>query len=137
MRCKNFLKVHKNTCKKMFAEYLSTDGCFVKTIILLTVVITTMLFPGTREFAFTRQPMKRNFTWSIRAIHLRSSSAFLSRLKFWTCVMPRQKRAFANYRDHAKILVVFKRWCNCLILCESCCSQNWPTFRGEKQANNN
>ena len=30
MRCKNFLKVHKNTGKKMFAEYLSADGCFVK-----------------------------------------------------------------------------------------------------------
>ena len=30
MRCKNFLKVHKNTGKKMFAKYLSADGCFVK-----------------------------------------------------------------------------------------------------------
>ena len=41
------------------------------------------MFPNTREFAFTRQPMKRNFAWSNRAIHSRSSSAFLCRLKFW------------------------------------------------------
>ena len=34
MRCKNFLKVHKNTGEKMFAKYLSADGCFVKTILL-------------------------------------------------------------------------------------------------------
>ena len=42
MRCKNFLKVHKNTGKNMFAKYLSADDCFVKTI-LLTVMIMTML----------------------------------------------------------------------------------------------
>ena len=42
MRCKNFLKVHKNTGEKMFAKYLSADGCFVKTI-LVTVMTTTML----------------------------------------------------------------------------------------------
>ena len=42
MRCKNFLKVHKNTDEKMFAKYLSADGCFVKAI-LLTAMITTML----------------------------------------------------------------------------------------------
>ena len=33
----DFLKVHKNT-----GEYLSSDGCFMKTI-LLTMIITTML----------------------------------------------------------------------------------------------
>ena len=27
MRCKNFLKVHKNTGKNMFAKYLSVDDC--------------------------------------------------------------------------------------------------------------
>ena len=27
--------------------------------------------------------------------------------------------------------VVFKRWCNCLILCESCYSHNWPTLQGK------
>ena len=43
MQCKNFLKVHKNTGEKMFAKYLSADDCFVKTIILLTVMITAML----------------------------------------------------------------------------------------------
>ena len=43
MRCKNFLKVHKNTGEKMFAKYVSADGCFVKTLIVLTVILTTML----------------------------------------------------------------------------------------------
>ena len=84
-----FSKFHKNTGEKMFAKYLSGDGCFVKTIILLTVMITTML----------------------------------SKLKMNLCIAP-EKRAFANYRDHAKILVVFKRWYNCSISCESCCSHN-------------
>ena len=28
------------------------------------------------------------------------------------------KQAFANYQDHTKNLVVFKRWCICSILCE-------------------
>ena len=39
MRCKNFLKVHKNTSKNMFAKYLSADDCFVKTMILITAMI--------------------------------------------------------------------------------------------------
>ena len=38
-----FAKVHKNTGKKMFANYLPADGSFIKTIILLTVMIMTML----------------------------------------------------------------------------------------------
>ena len=59
MCCKNFLKVVKNTGENMFAKYLSADGYFVK---VLTVMITTMLFPDTRAFAFTKQPMKQNFT---------------------------------------------------------------------------
>ena len=29
MRCKNFLKVHKNTGEKMFAKYLSANGCLI------------------------------------------------------------------------------------------------------------
>ena len=65
MRCKNFLKVHKNTGKNMFVKYLPADDCFVKTMTLLTAMITTMLsvsFHDSRAFAFTRQPMKRNFT---------------------------------------------------------------------------
>ena len=131
MSCKNFLKVHKNTGEKMFAKYLSVDSCFLKSILLTAM----MLLPDARTLAFTRQPMKRNFTWSIRAIHLRSSTVLLSRLKFWfaknwrwTCVLPRQKRVFANYRDHARIIFAFKKWSNCLILCESCCSHSWPTL---------
>ena len=43
MLCKDFLKVYKSTGENMFAKYLSGDGCFAKTIILLTVMITTML----------------------------------------------------------------------------------------------
>ena len=126
MRRKNFVEVDKNTGEKMFAKYLSADGCFVKAIILLTVMIKTCyMVPDTMAFAFTRQPMKRNFTWSNRAIHLRSSTAFLSRLKFWFAKKLKMNlriaptdTSFCKYRDHAKILIVFKRWCNCLILCE-------------------
>ena len=43
MHSKNFLKVQKNTGEIMFAKYLSADGRFVKTIILLNVMIATML----------------------------------------------------------------------------------------------
>ena len=42
MSCKNFLEVHKNAGEKMFAKYLSVDGCFLKSL-LLTVMITIML----------------------------------------------------------------------------------------------
>ena len=31
---------------------------------------------------------------------------------------------YTDYRDHAKTLIVFSRWCNCLTLCESCCLHN-------------
>ena len=56
--CKNFLKVRKNT-GEMFAKYLYADGCFVKTMVLLTVMITTMIYvPDTKAFDFTREPMK-------------------------------------------------------------------------------
>ena len=40
------LQVHNNTGEKVFAKYLSADGC------LITVMITTMLFSDTRTFAF-------------------------------------------------------------------------------------
>ena len=43
MRCMNFLKVYKSTGEKILAKYLSADGCLVKTIILLTVMIRTIL----------------------------------------------------------------------------------------------
>ena len=83
------------------------------------------MFPNTRVFAFTRQPMKQNFTWSTRATHLRSSSTFLCRLKFWFSKKLKMNlrialtdTSFCKCRDHAKALIVFKRWCNCLILCE-------------------
>ena len=47
MHYKNSLKYHKGIGEKMFTKYLSADGCFVKTVILLTVTITTML--GTED----------------------------------------------------------------------------------------
>ena len=67
--------------------------------------------------------MKRIFTWSTRAIHLRSSSAFLCRLKLWfakklkmNLLITLTNTSFCKYRDHAKTLIVFKTWCNCLNL---------------------
>ena len=62
MRCQNILKIHKNTGEKIFAKYLSADGCFVKTNIINCDDNDNAMFPNTRAFAFTRQPMKRNFT---------------------------------------------------------------------------
>ena len=125
MRCSNFLKVHKSTGEKIFANYLSADGCFVKTNIINYDDNDNAMFPNTRTFAFVWQPMKRNFTWSTRAIHLHSSSAFLCRLKFWFEKKLKMNMrsaptdtSFCKYWDHAKILIVFKRWRNCLILCE-------------------
>ena len=115
-----FSKSSQNTGKKIFAKYLSANGCFVKTNTILTLMLTATL-----SFAFSKQLMKRNFTWSSRAIHLRSSSVFLCRLKLWFAkklkmnlrITPTDS-SFRKYWDHAKILIVFKRWCNCLILCE-------------------
>ena len=73
---KIFWKFTKIIAKKCLL-HLSADACFVK-----ITIKNDYLFPDTRAFAFTRQPMKRNFTWSTRAIHLPSCTAFLSRLKF-------------------------------------------------------
>ena len=106
----------------MFAKYLSADGCFVKINTINCDDNNSTIFPNTRVFAFTRQPMKQNFTLSSRTIDLLSSSAFLCRLKFWSankltmnlCIAPTDT-SFCKYRDHAKILIVFKRWCYCLI----------------------
>ena len=115
------LLVDNNTGKKIFAKYLSADGCFVKTNTINCDDNDNAMFPITRGFAFTRQPMKRNFAWSTRAIHLRSSSVFLWRLKFWftkklkmnLSIAPTDM-SFCKYQDHAKILIVFRRWRNCL-----------------------
>ena len=62
MRCQNFIKVHKNTGGKIFAKYLSADGCFVKTNTINCDDYDNAMFPNTRAFAFGRQPMKRGFT---------------------------------------------------------------------------
>ena len=65
MHCQNFLKVHKNTGKKIFAKYLSADGCFVETntnnITIKTNTIKyddngNAMFPNTRASAFTASP---------------------------------------------------------------------------------
>ena len=108
MCCQNFLKVHKNTSEKIFAKYLSANGCFVKPNTINCDDNNNTLFPNTRAFAFTRQPMKQNFTWSTRAIHLHSSLAFLCQLKFWYAKKLRinlriaqTDTSFCKYWDHA------------------------------------
>ena len=64
----NFVKLferyfdsHKNTGEKIFAKYLSTNGCFVITNAINCDDKDNAMFPNTRAFAFTRQSMKRNF----------------------------------------------------------------------------
>ena len=120
-----FSKSSQKFWRIVFAKYLSADGCFAKTNTINCDDNGNAMFPITRAFAFTRQPMKRNFTWGTRAIHLRSSWAFLCRLKFWFAKKSKMKlrigptdMSFCKYRDLAKILIVFIRWCNCLILRE-------------------
>ena len=53
-----FSKSSKNTGEKIFAKYLSADGCFVKTNTVKCDNHDNAMFPNTRIFAFTRQPMK-------------------------------------------------------------------------------
>ena len=116
IRCKNFLKIHKTTGEKSFSKYVC-GWLYCKNSNTIDCDDNNhAMFPDTRVFGFTRQPMKQIFTWSTRVIHLHSSLASLSWLKFWfakkwrwTCVLPRQERDFTNYRDHAEILVVFNR----------------------------
>ena len=66
MRCKNLLKFHEKTWEKVFEikKYISPDGCFVKKTKQQTMNCDNNddLFPDIRAFAFTRQPMKQNFT---------------------------------------------------------------------------
>ena len=46
----------------MFAKYFSADGCFVKTNTINCGDNDNAMFPNSRAFTFTRQPMKQNFT---------------------------------------------------------------------------
>ena len=39
------------------------------------------MFPNTRTFAFTRQPMKQNFTWSTRVIHVAARPFYVNFLQ--------------------------------------------------------
>ena len=52
----------ENSGEKIFTKYLSADGFFVKTVNCDDN--DNAMFPNTRTFVFTRQPMKRNFTRS-------------------------------------------------------------------------
>ena len=52
-----FQRVHKNTGEKIFAKYLSADGCFLKTNTINCDDSGNVMFPNTRAFVFTRQPM--------------------------------------------------------------------------------
>ena len=57
-----FSKSSQKYWQKNIAKYLSTDGCFVKTNTINCDDNDTAMFPNTRVFAFTTQPMKGNFT---------------------------------------------------------------------------
>ena len=68
MRCKNFLKAHENTDEKLFAKISLCRWFLRKNNNTTNCDDNNDLFPDTRAFAFTRQPMKRNFTWSTGAV---------------------------------------------------------------------
>ena len=68
MGCKTFLKVHKNTGEEMFAKISFCRWLFRKNNNTMNYDDNDDLFPNTRGFAFTREPMKRTFIWSTGAI---------------------------------------------------------------------
>ena len=57
MHCQNLYKFTRILTKKIFAKYLTADGCFVKTNTTNCDDNNNSMFPITRAFAFTRQPM--------------------------------------------------------------------------------
>ena len=84
----NFTKIRLrqiSRCRWLFRKNKNTINCDDN----------DSIFSDTRAFAFTRQSMKRNFAWSTRAIHLLSSLAFLSRLKFWFAKILKMKLRIA------------------------------------------
>ena len=66
------------------------------------------MFRNTRAFAFTRQHVKRNFTWSTRRIHLRNISAFLCRLKFWLAKKLKVNCIAQRAPDRCKLLQILR-----------------------------
>ena len=68
MRCKTFLEVYKNTGEEMFAKISLCRWLFRKSNNTINCCDNNNLFPNNGVFAFTRQPMKRTFTWSTGAI---------------------------------------------------------------------
>ena len=126
MHCQNFLKVHKNTGEKIFAKYFSADGCFVKTNTINIVMITTTLSVSLYQGVFfyqaaheTKFHLKYQSDPFAQQLGLSMSTKVLicKKLKMNLRITPTDT-SFCKYQDHAKILIVFKKWCNCLILCE-------------------
>ena len=124
----------------MAKKYLSADGCFVKTIILLFndaavcfLIIGRLLLLGSPWNEISTEVLE----WSICVAGLSVSTKVL------ICKKTEDEPVFCPERNEfwklsrPKVLVVFKRWCKYLILCESCRSHNWPALCGEKLANNN
>ena len=128
--------------QNMFAKVSLCRWLFCKNNNTINCDDNNNQFPDTRAFAFTRQLMKWNFTWSIGTI---TSSICIAALPFYLNqsldLQKNWRTVFANELlqiiETMQKLVVFKRWCNCSILCESCCFHNWPTLCGENQANTN
>ena len=55
-----------------------------------------------------------------------------SKLKMSLCIAPAETSFCKLLKSCKKILLFSKRWCNCSILCKSCCSHNWPILCGKK-----
>ena len=142
MRYKNFLKVHKNSgekislCRWLFRKNNNTINCDDNENAICFLILGRLLLLGSPWNEILLEVLELPICIATRSFYL-DQSFDLQKNWRWTCILPQQKGDFANYRDHAKILVAFNRWCNCLILILSCCLHNWPTLRGEKQANNN
>ena len=122
-------------CRWLFRKNNNTFNCDDNDVICF-LILGRLLLLGSPWNKIWLKVLERSICVAVRPFCLEQSFDLQKNWR-WTYVLPWQKRVFANCRDHAKILVVFKRWFNYLILCESCCSHNWPTIGGEKLANNN
>ena len=133
-RRKNVCEI--SLCRWLFCKNKNTINCDDNDDAICFLILGRLLLLGSPWNEILLEVLQRSICVAAWPFYL-DQTFDLQKNWRWTCVLSRQKRAFANCRDHAKILVVFKRWCNCLILWESCCLHNWLTLPGEKQENNN
>ena len=111
----------------MFAKYLSADGCFVKTnTINCGDNDDAICFLILRRLPLLGSPWNQiSLEVLERSICIAACLSMSTMSKFWFAKKLKMNlriattdTSFYKYQHHAKILIVFSRWCNCLILHE-------------------